>query len=163
MADAPLETLDGPRILASAPEGWLISPPTPFAALHVALSLAAAGDPVGLAALRATSLAHADAIFRDVVAPVCCALQSMLERRPARAVAELERVLPRVPALGGSAAQRDVLEDTLVQAMIGSGQSERAAIVLDRRLDRRPSRLDLRRRRALRVSEARGGSWPGSG
>ncbi len=83
MADAPLETLDSPRILASAPEGWLITPPTPFVALHVALSLAAAGDPVGLAALRTTSLAHADAVFRDVVAPVCCALQSLLERRPA--------------------------------------------------------------------------------
>ena len=55
--DLPSEAVCG-----SAPDGWLISPPTPFAALHAALSLAAEGDEVGLAALRTTSLAHADPV-----------------------------------------------------------------------------------------------------
>ena len=72
--------LPSEAVCGSAPDGWLISPPTPFAALHSALSLAAEGDEIGLAALRTTSLAHADPVFREVVAPVCRALQAMVER-----------------------------------------------------------------------------------
>ena len=149
MADSPLETLDGPAILASAPDGWLISPPTPFAAVHAALAMAVAGDAVGLAALRTTSLAHADPVFRDVVASSCQALQAVVERRCADAARVLESVLPRAGALGGSAAQREVLEDTLVYALAEAGRTERAAEVLDRRLSRRESPLDARRRAAL--------------
>ncbi len=149
MADSPLETLDGSAILASAPDGWLISPPTPFAALHAALAMAVAGDAVGLAALRATSLAHADPVFRDVVAASCQALQAVVERRCADAARVLESVLPRATTLGGSAAQREVLEDTLVYALAQAGRTERAAQVLDRRLSRRDSPLDARRRTAL--------------
>ena len=141
--------MDGPEILAGAPEGWLISPPTPFAALHVAIGLAVAADPVGLAALRATSLAHADPVFREVVSPVCRALKSVVEGDHADAARELEQVLPRAVALGGSAAQREVLEDTLVHALARSGQGERAAAVLERRLGRRTSPLDARRRAGL--------------
>ena len=51
--------------------------------------------------------------------------------------------------LGGSAAQRDVLEDTLVYALAESGATAKAAEVLDRRLSRRDSPLDARRRAAL--------------
>jgi uncharacterized NAD(P)/FAD-binding protein YdhS len=149
MADSPLETLDGPTILAGAPEGWLVSPPTPFAALHSALALAVSGDAVGLATLRTTSLAHADPVFRDVVASSCQALQAVVERRFAEAARVLESVLPRTVALGGSAAQRDVLEDTLVYALAEAGRTGRAAEVLDRRLSRRDSPLDARRRAAL--------------
>jgi len=43
--------LPSEAVCGSAPGGWLISPPTPFAALHAALSLAAESDEVGLAAL----------------------------------------------------------------------------------------------------------------
>jgi uncharacterized NAD(P)/FAD-binding protein YdhS len=151
MAESPLETLDGPTILASAPDGWLISPPTPFAALHVALSLAVAADPVGLAALRTTSLAHTDPVFRQVVAPLCRALQAVVEGKYAVAATQLDALLPRADALGGSAAQRDVLEDTFIYALAASGQADRAAAVLDRRLGRRSSPLDARRRAALQV------------
>src|SRR6478735_3374802 len=138
--------LPSEAVCGSAPDGWLISPPTPFAALHAALSLAAEGDEIGLAALRTTSLAHADPVFREVVAPVCRALQAMVERDFALAAAQLEVILPRAGVLGGSVAQRDVLEDTLVHALLQSGQSDRAAAVLDRRLGRRDSPLDRRQR-----------------
>src|SRR3954471_10792326 len=127
--DLPSEAVCG-----SAPDGWLISPPTPFAALHSALSLAADRDEVGLAALRTTSLAHADPDFRDVVAPVCRALQAVVEGEYDAAARLLEDVLPRATALGGSAAQREVLQDTLVFALARSGQGARAAAVLDERL-----------------------------
>ncbi len=150
--------LPGPAVCDSAPDGWLITPPTAFAAMHSAVSLAAAGDEVGLSALRTTSLAHADPTFRDVVAPVCRALQSVLESDFLAAATELDETLPRAVALGGSAAQREVLQDTLVYALARSGQGERAATVLDERLSRRVSPLDARARARL----SQGVSLPGS-
>jgi uncharacterized NAD(P)/FAD-binding protein YdhS len=142
--------LPSEAVCGSAPGGWLISPPTPFAALHAALSLAAEGDEIGLAALRTTSLAHADPVFRDVVAPVCRALQAVVEGAYDAAARLLEGVLPRTGVLGGSAAQREVLQDTLVFALARSGQGDRAAAVLDERLSRRLSPLDVRRRDVIR-------------
>ncbi len=144
--DLPSEAVCG-----SAPDGWLISPPTPFAALHAALSLAAEHDDVGLAALRTTSLAHVDPVFRGVVAPVCRALQAVVEGEYDVAARLLEEVLPRATVLGGSAAQREALQDTLVFALAQSGQADLAAAVLDDRLDRRPSPLDRHRRDVIRA------------
>ena len=150
VTDTWTDDLPSEAVCGSAPDGWLISPPTPFAALHSALSLAAEGDEIGLAALRTTSLAHADPVFREVVAPVCRALQAVVEGEYDAAARQLESLLPRAGVLGGSAAQREVLEDTLVYALARSGHGDRAAEVLDRRLDRRPSRLDVRRRDVIR-------------
>jgi hypothetical protein len=133
----------------AAPEGWLLDPPTTFAAMHSALALACERDDVGLAALRTVAAAHRDEVFRDVVAPLCSALQSLVEGDLSTAAAGLSELLPRADVLGGSAAQREVLEDTLVYALAGSGQEDRAAEVLDRRLSRRHSPLDARRRRSL--------------
>jgi hypothetical protein len=146
-------TWEGPlpsqAVCSSAPDGWLLSPPTPFAAMHAALGLAAEGDDVGLAALRTISLAHADPAFRDVVGPLCGALQSVVEQDFALAADRLSAMLPRAGVLGGSAAQRDVLEDTLVYALARAGRGEQAAAVLDERLSRRASPLDARRRAVL--------------
>ena len=47
-------------------------------------------------------------------------------------------------SLGGSAAQREVLEDTLLQALVAAGRLDEARRLLVKRLDRRPSRRDLR-------------------
>ena len=102
------------------------------------------------------SLAHADPCFREVVAPVCHALQAVVEEDFATAVTQLEDVLPRASKLGGSAAQRDVLEDTLVYALAHAGQGERAARVLDDRLGRRASPLDVRRRDVIRTGRRSG-------
>jgi uncharacterized NAD(P)/FAD-binding protein YdhS len=136
-------------VCASAPDGWLLNPPTAFAAMHSALGLAAESDEVGLAALRTIAHAHHDPAFRDVVAPLCKALQQVVEGEFTEAADGLTTLLPRTGVLGGSAAQREVLEDTLVYALARSGQGERAAEVLDQRLSRRSSPLDARRRAAL--------------
>ena len=141
--------LPSQAVCASAPDGWLLNPPTAFAAMHSALGLATEGDEVGLAALRTIAHAHHDPAFRDVVAPLCKALQQVVEGEFAEAADRLTAVLPRTGVLGGSAAQREVLEDTLVYALARSGQGERAAAVLDQRLSRRTSPLDARRRAAL--------------
>ena len=65
------------------------------------------------------------------MAPVCRALQAVVEGDYDIAARELEATLPRAGVLGGSAAQREVLEDTLVYALARSGQGDRAAAVLD--------------------------------
>jgi uncharacterized NAD(P)/FAD-binding protein YdhS len=136
-------------VCAAAPAGWLLDPPTPFAAMHSALGLASEGDDIGLAALRTVAYAHRDPVFRDVVAPLCGALQAVVEGDFGTAADRLTTLLPRVSVLGGSAAQREVLEDTLVYALARSGRCDLAAEVLDRRLSRRKSPLDARRRAAF--------------
>ena len=51
--------------------------------------------------------------------------------------------------LGGSKAQREVVEDTLVHALAMAGRNAEAAAVLDQRLSRRSSALDARRRASV--------------
>ena len=84
-----------------------------------------------------------------MVAPVCRALQAVVEGEYDVAARLPEDLLPRATVLGGSAAQREVLQDTLVFALARSGQGDRAAAVLDERLSRRLSPLDARHRDRL--------------
>ncbi len=149
-------SLPSQAVCSAAPDGWLLDPPTAFIAMHAGLSLAAEGDDVGLAAMRTIALAHHDPVFRDVVAPLCAALQAVVEGDFAVAAARLVDLVPRCAVLGGSAAQREVIEDTLIYALARSGQGEQAAEVLDRRLSRRASALDARRRAALDVTTGDG-------
>jgi hypothetical protein len=51
--------------------------------------------------------------------------------------------------VGGSAAQREIVEETLLFCLVSDGQAERALKLLDGRLDRRTSPLDRRRRTSL--------------
>lgn len=57
-------------------------------------------------------------------------------------VGRLEGVLGEVARIGGSHAQREIIEDTFLVALIRSGDLPRA--LLDRRLHRRPSPRDTR-------------------
>ncbi|MEV5176640.1 lycopene cyclase, partial [Streptomyces flaveolus] len=132
-------------VLAEAPQHWLRRPPTPFAALHGALALAAAGRSACLHRLRQYARDHADPVFREVVVPWCDALQAVTLGRWREAVRHLRTVLPRAGRLGGSAAQQEVVEDTLIHALTRSGQGGAAARLLRARLDRRPSPLDRAR------------------
>jgi len=59
-------------------------------------------------------------------------------------------------ALGGSSAQRKVIEDTLLDALLAAGRLAQARSLIERRLDRRPSRRDQRRLYQLTGSPSRG-------
>jgi type II secretory pathway component PulM len=50
--------------------------------------------------------------------------------------------MQQVVRVGGSNAQRQVIEDTLLQAYIRAGRCQQAAQLLQVRLARRPSRRD---------------------
>lgn len=66
----------------------------------------------------------------------------------ARILEPLTRDFARV---GGSGAQREILEDMLLLAMMRSGQSGKARDLLDRRLHRRPSQRDTRWRQQIEI------------
>jgi predicted Zn-dependent protease len=59
------------------------------------------------------------------------------------AVQHLEPVAAQVVRVGGSNAQREVFEDTLLQAYLRSGRYTQAESLLHRRLARRPSTRDM--------------------
>ncbi|MET9650952.1 FAD/NAD(P)-binding protein [Streptomyces sp. NPDC006460] len=119
-------------------------PATAFTALHGAVALTAAGDLPALRRLR-THAAGADAVQREVVVPLCRALEAVLEERWTAAARELRDLLPSLRRVGGSAAQREVVEETLLYALVQGGQSDTARGLLEERLDRRESPLDRRR------------------
>ena len=143
-------------VLTALPAGWLVDPPTAFAAMHVAVLLAAADDAQGLAALHRAALSSEDHVRREVVAPLCTGLAAVVEGAWTTAASLLSDVVGRLDALGGSRAQREVVEDTLVHAWAMSGRGDLAAALLDHRLSRRVSPLDARRRAALRVGTSGG-------
>jgi hypothetical protein len=136
-------------VLEAAGTALVDRPETPFVALHAALALAAAGDLPRLARLRAHGEGSSDLTIRTTVATVCDALLAAGEGAWGRAAALLTDVLPGLPRVGGSAAQREIIEETLLFCLVSDGQAERALALLDGRLDRRTSPLDGRRRAGL--------------
>lgn len=129
----------------------LDEPATPFVALHAAIALAAAGDAARLARLGERCRRSSDPTIRAVVASVCTGLVAVVEERWDDAWRLLIDVLPVLARVGGSAAQREVVEETLLYCLVCAGEAERALAFLDARLDRRDSPLDSRRRASLRL------------
>jgi hypothetical protein len=116
-----------------------------FADLHAALAEAATGNTDSLqtriAGLR--SLARDGRLPPGEVAPALCAAAAALGRGDTAEAAQiLEPALADLPRIGGSHAQREVFEDSLIVAYLRSGQSAKAAPLLNRRLTRRPAARD---------------------
>jgi tetratricopeptide (TPR) repeat protein len=135
-------------VLATAPPDVLERPATAFVALHGAIALTAAGDLPGLRRLRVHAL-RADQVQRSVIAPLCAAFEDFLEEHWAEAARGLEGLLPRLLGIGGSAAQREIVEETLLYALVSADRCDAARERLEERLDRRPSPQDRRRLAAL--------------
>jgi uncharacterized NAD(P)/FAD-binding protein YdhS len=142
------------ELLDAAPRHWLDAPATSFAALHSAVAHAAAGDLDALGRLRAHALAHHQRVFALVIAPLCDALSAVVREDWRQAVRRLRPLLPLVAHVGASKAQQEVVEETLLHALIAAGEYDRAAWLLAVRLDRRASPLDRRRLEAVRGRRA---------
>ena len=142
------------EVRAHAPAEWLTAPPTPFAAMHSAVLLAADGDAAALVELAGHAERSDDRVFRDVVVPLCTGLVDVVEERWNAAAVTLTGVVATMAPLGGSKAQREVVEDTLVHVLAMAGRTTEAAALLDERLSRRSSALDARRRAAVSSTEA---------
>jgi hypothetical protein len=136
-------------ILGGVPSCLLEHPGTPFGGLHAAVALAAAGDSAGIERLGRYAAGHADPTFPEVVAPLCTGLAALVDGHPERAVPALAAVVPQAGRLGGSAAQQEIVLETLVHALIAAGRTGSACRLISERLDRRPAPLDRRRLQQL--------------
>ncbi|MEM5312552.1 tetratricopeptide repeat protein [Paraburkholderia sp. JHI869] len=119
----------------------------PFADLHMAMISAATGDKEGLQRRSdaLVKLVEAGKLPAGPVVPALCdAARAFVEEEYARCAQILEPVAMEVARIGGSGAQREVVEDTLLVALMRSGDVHQARALLDRRLHRRPSPRDTR-------------------
>jgi uncharacterized NAD(P)/FAD-binding protein YdhS len=136
-------------VLGAVDPVLLRSPETPFVALHAAVALAAAGDAEGLRRLGGHCRHLSDATLRSTVAATCDGFEAVAQHRWGDAVRIFRDVMPGLAKVGGSLAQREIVEETLLLCLVNDGQVEAARALLDARLDRRPSPLDRRRLRSV--------------
>jgi Tfp pilus assembly protein PilF len=127
----------------------------PFVEMHMALLAAATHNQAALE----ERLRLIEARLRDqklpagpVVPQICQALGAFAGEDYAACVTRLEPVLSEVVRIGGSHAQREIIEDTFIVALIRAGELPRAREHLDRRLHRRPSPRDARWHAAATVA-----------
>ena len=129
-------------VAAAVGRDALEHPATPFLALHAATTLLALDDGPGLAGLAAWAEGHDRATQREVVAPLTRALALMQAGRCSQAADALASLTGALPRLGGSDAQREIVEETRIAALLRAGRLDEARAVLDVRLDRRRSPRD---------------------
>lgn len=98
------------------------NPGVAFADLHAALAHAFAGNGAALDRV----LEDATGAVADLVRPLARAFAAFARHDWAQTIAELRTVLDTHERVGGSRAQRDLIEFTLAAALLRSGQSEAA-------------------------------------
>ncbi|MFK4489742.1 tetratricopeptide repeat protein [Bradyrhizobium sp. USDA 336] len=123
-----------------------------FADVHMALFAAATQDREALAGRLAAieqRLADGKLPAGPVVPAIFRALAAFTDEDYRTCVQMLAPVLGEVVRIGGSHAQRELIEDTYIVALMRSGELPRARAVLDARLHRRPSLRDRRWQAAM--------------
>jgi uncharacterized NAD(P)/FAD-binding protein YdhS len=136
-------------VLATVPSCLLDHPATAFAAMHAVIALAAAGDEEGIERLRGFAAEQPDPTYPDLIVPMCEGFLAHVRGEPAVAARRLALVVPQAGKLGGSAAQQEVIAETMLHALVAAGEHDAAREFLQRRLDRRASPSDRRRLAAL--------------
>ena len=114
--------------------------------VHRAMALAALSDRVGLGSLLdglRNAAEHGHPTAAEIVAPVVEALFEFAAGDYGAAADRLSAVREKLVALGGSNAQRDVFEETLVEAYLRAGRSDEALTLLNERLERGATARDL--------------------
>ena len=129
-------------VAAVTPEATLHRPATPFLALHAAVLHLATGDRAALDALASWAAGHQSATQREVVAPLARAFAAMTQGQHSAAADDLADLQSLTWRLGGSDAQREIVEEARIAALVRAGRLDEAVLVLDRRLDRRPAVRD---------------------
>lgn len=131
----------------------MVRPATPFLAMHVAVARLATGDVPALQALGGWALRHRHPTMREVVGPLAAALALMGSGDPSTAADRLAVLGPQIRRLGGSDAQREIVEEARIAALLRADRWDEARVLLDTRLDRRRSPRDEAWR-----GQARGGA-----
>ncbi len=140
------------RDLAAAAERQFPNAGVTFADVHLAMIAAATGNRAALdrrlSALE-RRLADGKLAAGAVVPTLCRAIDAFGADDAARCAALLEPVSKDVVRIGGSHAQREMIEDMQLVALLKSGAADKARVLLDARLHRRPSPRDQRWRAAM--------------
>ena len=124
----------------------------PFADMHMAFVAAATGDRAGLGARTGDMerRMEAGALPPGRIAPLICrAVAAFADGDYAGCAGLLQPALHEVVRIGGSRAQREVVEDLLLVALMRGGETPKARSLLDARLHRRPSPRDERWRASV--------------
>jgi len=129
-------------VAAVTDESTLARPSTPFLGLHAAVALLALDDSTALRDLAAWAERHHDPTQVEVVAPFAHALSLMAAGCPSTAADRLRDLDGRLWRFGGSDAQREIVEETRIHALLQACRYDEARDLLDTRLDRRRCRRD---------------------
>lgn len=136
-ADDPTHGLAG-----DPPVPWLTEMPSMYVGFHTAVGLAVQHRSDDLRTLARSADRMAMPGASDLLAPLCLALADYVDGRHAAAADALLALRPTSYRWGGSRAQRDIVEDILVDAAIRAGRDDVAAALLTERTERRPNRWD---------------------
>ena len=114
-----------------------------FADVHFALTAAAGGDALDtrLAQLE-TRDADGKLVPGRAAIELCRGIRAFAEGDNEGAIRFLEPAIAELARIGGSHAQRELWEDTLIVAHLRAGHGDKAAGRISARLDRRPSSRD---------------------
>ena len=118
------------------------SPPYTFVGAHVVIGLATAEDADGLRRYAAAAERFTAPGAAELLPDLGQGFAAYVEGDHATAAETLLRRSDDFVRLGGSHAQREVFEDTLIHALIRAGRMNEAAGRIRVRLDRRPSPID---------------------
>lgn len=108
---------------------WFPNSGMVFADTHSALAFAMAGDSTSLRPLIESPKGPA----ADILAPIARGFDAFAQRRWSEVVRELRPVLAVHERVGGSRAQRDLLEYTVASALLRGGQGEEAIRLISTR------------------------------
>ena len=121
------------------------NPGPPFRDAHAALAFAAAGDHEAvektIGALRSAA-DEGNVLVGEMTLPMVQGIVAFAEGNYGETVRFMERPIRELARIGGSHAQREVFEDTLLEAYIRADQFENAKSMLKERLNRRASVRD---------------------
>jgi hypothetical protein len=138
--------------LAAQAERWFPKAGNSFVDVHMGLLAAMAGDFGALEQRIADLEARCDQgklPAGPVVPDICRAARAFAEENYRTCAEILQPAAAEVVRIGGSHAQREMIEDMLLIALMKSGEAETARELLDVRLHRRPSLRDQRWRAAV--------------
>ena len=116
-----------------------------FRDAHAALAFAGGGFSEELGKLRdgLGSLAdEGNALATEVMVPLVTGIEAFANGAYEDAADNLDGLVEQLPRLGGSHAQREVFEDTILESYIRAGRFDQAQKQLDTRLKRRTSVRD---------------------
>ena len=122
------------------------APGPAFRDAHAALAFASAGDDESfgrmVAGLEVLS-SQGNALAREVTLPLVRGIGAFASGAYDEAVEQIEPAFGQLVRMGGSHAQREVFEDTLLEAYLRAGLFDRAEKLLRTRLNRRASVRDM--------------------